>query len=220
MRRYLQQIGCFVALILVGSFFTLPAVHAQDITLVPEQIQVAAGSDIRFFGNNFGDKERVAWWTTDPSGAVLGGQYVRASGGYMEIVFAVPEDALGGRWAITAYGEETQSPVIATFDVAGRVPNPDDPNDFQAKVAPPAGPAGTQFMFAATGLDDNEDVSYWVTEPGGSVFATFPKGAVADETGRVDLTYTVPINAQSGTWVMTMQGYDSGVSRAVRFDVQ
>lgn len=220
--RQWPLLGAVIVWLLAGSLLPLSRIQAQTRTLTPERPTVEAGSTLRFFGENFVPRERVAWWTTSPGGVVLGGEWVDASreSGYFEIFFEVPETAEGGRWSLTAYGDVSQVPVITTFEVIGRTPDPNDPNEFQVRVAPPAGPPGTTFAFAATGFDDDEDVSYWVTEPGGTVYAAFPKGATANDDGRVDLTWQVPATAPRGTWVMTMQGYASGVARAVRFDVQ
>jgi len=221
MKRQWNIAGTVLMLLLAITLLPGTVVQAQTITLEPERPSVEAGSTLRLFGRNFERGERVSWWTTNPHGAVLGGERVEASrdSGYVEIFFEVPEDADSGRWFLTAYGEESQEPVIASFGVIGHDPDPNNPDDFQIKVAPPSGPAGTEFAFAAKGYDDNEEISYWITAPDGSIYAAFPKGADADETGRVDLTWQVPYDAPRGMWVMTIQGYDSTVARGIRFEV-
>lgn len=223
MKRQGPGAGILLALLLAVLVLPLPGVaRAQAITLEPEQLVVEAGSAIRFIGTNFQPGEKVGWWATAPDGVVLGGEEVRASRdrGYIEILFDVPSHALGGRWAMTAYGNLTQVPVIATFEVIGRAPEQVDPEDFDVKVAPPVGPPGTRFAFAATGFDEEEDVSYWITAPAGTVYAAYPKGETADNNGRIDFAWTAPFDAPRGVWVMTMQGYDSGVARGIRFEIR
>lgn len=221
MREHWRNIGLAVAVLL--ALLALPltsVVRAQGAEpgLRPAQPSVEAGATIRFIGENYRPEERVAWWATDPSQAVLSGEGVRTSSdsGYFEIFFAVPGNAQGGRWAMTAYGESSGILRIATFEVIGGTPGPEE---FQAKVAPPSGPAGTTFAFAATGYDDNETLSYWLTAPDGTVFAAYPKEAEADGNVRVDLQWTAPVDAPRGIWVMTIQGYDSRVARGIRFEV-
>ncbi len=221
MKRRWNIVGIIVTLLLAVTLLPISTTQAQSMTLAPERSSVEAGSTLRFIGRNFERGERVFWWTTNPSGAVLGGKQSEASRerGYVEIYLEVPEDADSGRWYLTAYGEESQEPVIASFMVIGYDPDPNDVDDFQIKVAPPTGPAGTEFAFAAKDYDDGEEISYWITAPDGSIYAAFPKGANADETGRVDLTWQVPYDAPRGIWIMTIQGYDSTVVRGIRFEV-
>lgn len=212
------MVTCLALLLIVTLLPSASIVQAQGAALRPTQPSVEAGATIRFIGENFELGERIGWWATDPAQGVVGGDDVGASrnDGSFEIDFDVPDDALGGRWAMTAYGKSSDILVVTTFDVLGREPGPEE---FQAKVAPPSGPAGTTFAFAATGFDDEETISYWITEPGGTVFVAFPEGAEADQDGRLDVEWTVPADAPRGAWIMTMQGYDSSVARGVRFEV-
>jgi hypothetical protein len=42
----------------------------------------------------------------------------------------------------------------------------------------------------------------------------------ADSKGVIAFRWSLPADAEPGRWVMTMQGYDSGVARAIAFDVR
>ncbi|MFL5807584.1 MAG: hypothetical protein ACJ8CR_38390, partial [Roseiflexaceae bacterium] len=103
------------------------------------------------------------------------------------------------------------------FDVMGSAPATAEP---QAAVAPLAGPPGTTFTFAALGYDEKEKVSYWFTGPDGQIHAAYPSGAQANRDGRVDINWTAPSDALIGTWVITIQGLDSNVARAVPFEIR
>ena len=205
--------------ILMALLLALPsAARAEGFTLGPTKPAVAAGQTIEFTGAGFTRGERVATWFTAPDQSVLSGGFANAGdAGRIEVGFKVPKDAIGGRWAITAYGGVSKTPVVATFEVQGR-----DPATVtaQAAVAPPSAPAGTTFAFAALGFESKELVSYWLTGPDSVIHAAYPEGARTNKDGRVDLTWTAPADALRGTWVITIQGLQSDVARAVPFQIQ
>src|SRR5262245_59583902 len=115
MARHIRIIGL---LALLPALLALPdAALAQSLTLAPEQPSVAAGQTLGFVGTGFKRDEKVAIWATAPDQTVIGGDFAYAKGdeGRIEFGFKVPEDAIGGRWAMTAYGLDTKVPVIANF---------------------------------------------------------------------------------------------------------
>jgi hypothetical protein len=209
-------------IILVAALLALlvpGAALAAEFTLAPTQPSVAAGQTITFTGAGFRPGERVVTWATAPDQAVVSGPYAGAEGaaGQISFLFSVPSHALGGRWAMTAYGLQSKTPVVAAFDVVGSSPATAEP---QAAVAPLTGPPGTTFAFAALGYDDKEDVSYWFTGPDGQIHDAYPGGAQANHDGRVDISWNAPGDALIGTWVITIQGLNSGVARAVPFEIK
>jgi hypothetical protein len=195
------------------------AVRAADLSLSPTQPSVEAGKTIDFVGEGFRPGERVVTWATTPEQAVIGGSYADSEGdaGRIAFSFRVPENAVGGRWAMTAYGLASKTPVVATFEVIGRAPDNASP---QAAVAPPSGPPGTTFAFAAFGYADKEKISYWFTGPDGKVYAAYPEEAGSNADGRVDITWASPQSAPPGAWVITIQGIKSNVARAVPFEIR
>ncbi len=217
MKRYSWILAAALAgtLALAGLLALAPRqTRAQSIHLQPEAPSVNAGERLRFAGHGFEPRERVDVWATDPQQGVVRGKYADADNqGYVTISFWVPVDAVGGQWVLTARGDRSAAPITVAFEVVGRAPQSET---FQAKVAPPGGLAGTTFMFAATGFDTDERVSYWITDPNGVIFQSFHRGTEADD-GRVDFSWTAPDDAQAGRWVMTMQGYDTNRARAVPF---
>jgi hypothetical protein len=212
--RTISIVAALLALLLI-----LPAgALAAGYTLEPAQPTVEAGQIITFAGGGFTPGERVVTWATAPDQAVIGGNYANAnSAGAIEFGFRVPSNALGGRWAMTAYGLASKTPVVAAFDVLGRSPDTANP---QAAVAPSSGPPGTTFAFAAFGYDGKEKISYWFTAPDGKLYAAYPERAKSDRDGRVDITWTAPGDAQPGAWVITIQGLQSNVARAVPFEIR
>jgi hypothetical protein len=218
MIRHTKIIG--PTIVLLALLLALPDLAlAAPFTLTPTQPSIAAGQTITLLGSGFTRDEQVAIWATAPDQTVISGNFEFAKGdaGEIDIGFQVPQDALGGRWSLTAYGFVSKTPVIATFEVQGRDPATATP---QAAVAPASGSPGSQFDFAALGFKKKEKVSYWFTGPDGVIHAAYPEGDRANSDGRVDLSWVSPADAIRGTWVMTIQGLTSGVARGVPFEIR
>ena len=214
-----RAIRVAAAVILGAALLALPrAALAADPALQPDQPAVDAGQAIAFSGSGFTPGERVVTWATAPDQAVIGGPYAGAQqdGGRIAFRFTVPQSALGGRWAMTAYGLASKTPVVAFFDVNGRAPDTATP---PAAVAPERGPRGTRFAFAAFGYEKRERVSYWLTGPDGKVHAAYPDSVTTTNEGRVDINWTAPADALPGTWVITIQGLKSNRARGVPFEI-
>src|SRR5436190_10406198 len=140
MARYTKIAGQIV--VLLGLLLALPnAALAASFTLTPAQPSIAAGQTMSFIGTGFTRGERVAIWATAPDQTVISGDFEFAEGaeGRIDIGFDVPQDALGGRWSLTAYGFVSKTPVITTFEVQGRDPATATP---QVSVAPASGAPG------------------------------------------------------------------------------
>jgi hypothetical protein len=205
-------------IVLLAVLLALPSA-ALAATLTPAQPGVAAGQTININGSGFTRGEQVAIWATAPDQTVIGGDFEFAKGdeGLIDIGFDVPDDALGGRWSLTAYGFISKTPVITTFEVQGRDPATATP---QATVAPMVGTPGTQFDFTALGYREKEKVSYWFTGPDGVIHAAYPEGDSANSDGRVDMNWQAPADAVRGIWVVTIQGLKSGVARGIPFEIR
>lgn len=218
MARHMKIAGPIVVLLML--LLALPsAALAASFTLTPAQPSVAAGQTININGTGFTRGEQVAIWATAPDQTVIGGDFEFANGdeGLIDIGFRVPDDALGGRWSLTAYGFISKTPVITTFEVQGRDPASARP---QATVVPTSGAPGSQFDFAALGFKTKEKVSYWFTGPDGAIHGAYPEGDSANSDGRVDLSWKAPADAIHGIWVITIQGLKSGVARGIPFEIR
>lgn len=206
-----------ISIVLLSLIVFVPRYsQAQDsMKLVPVVPGVQAGNKIRFIGTGFRRHERVDSWATDPTGAVLRGEYADSNGdGEVQINFRVPYDAIDGEWKITARGDQSRQTAWTAFDVYG---NPELSVDFIARASPPVGPAGSTFAFAANGYDRREKISYWITGPDGLIYETFHRGDQANRHGRVDIEWISPTDAAQGRWVITMQGFESSKARAIPF---
>jgi len=218
MARHMKIAGPIVVLLML--LLALPsAALAASFTLTPAQPSVAAGQTINIIGTGFTPGEQVAIWATAPDQTVISGdfEFAERDTGLIDVGFNVPQDALGGRWSLTAYGFISKTPVITTFEVQGRDPATAKP---QATVVPPSGAPGSQFDFAALGFKTKEKVSYWFTGPDGLIHDAYPEGDSANSDGRVDLRWRAPADAVRGIWVITIQGIKSGVARGVPFEIR
>ena len=210
-------IGIAVLALLVGVFGMPRTTQAQrDLVLIPSALTVRAGETIRCVGSGF-DDELVAYWATAPDQSVLGGGRNAAVDGQVTLDFAVPRDAMSGRWALTAYGLKSKTPVVATFEVLGQTSDTAVP---AASVEPAVAAAGTTLSFHAIGFKKREHISWWVTAPDTAIRDAGPEAMKADSKGAIAFRWTVPADARPGRWIMTMQGYDSGVARAIAFDIR
>lgn len=88
------------------------------------------------------------------------------------------------------------------------------PDNINAIVEPPEGPAGTTFAVTLFGFEPGEDVSVWLTFPDQAVQEA-PELGVADANGEVTLFGETPINVFTnegdppGVWALTGQGLSS-----------
>jgi len=210
-------ISIAVMALLAGVLAMPGTTQAQrDLVLTPSSLTVRAGETITCVGSGF-DDELVAYWATAPDQSVLGGGHEAAVDGQVILNFAVPRDAISGRWALTAYGLESKTPVVATFEVIGLAPDTTVP---AASVEPRVAAAGATLSFRATGFKKHEHISWWVTAPDTAIRDAGPEAVKADSKGVIAFRWSLPADAEPGRWVMTMQGYDSGVARAIAFDVR
>jgi hypothetical protein len=201
----------------VSLVVAVPARAQTAPALTANRTSLSAGEWIVFTGAGFTPNERVSVWSTAPNGVVLGGEFYRADpGGNVWFDRRIADDAIGGRWAMTAYGDLSKTPVIATFDVVGK---PIDQAAFLASASPASGPPGTVFSFVATGYDEKERISYWFTGPDGVVYDSYNQTERTDKDGEIELEWKAPESAVRGRWVVTIQGIKSAMARAIVFEI-
>jgi hypothetical protein len=214
-----RVVAITIALPLLALVWFIPhAGNASGTGMQPLTAAVNARQTIEFRGIGFIPNERVSIWATAPDQSVLGGEFFGANGvGEVAIRFRVPQNALGGTWALTAFGDQSRQPAIAEFAVNGQ---PQGVAAITGAVEPGSGPAGTRFFFFATGYRDRETVSYWITGPDGAIVAAYPSGAKANGDGRVDINWVSHTGAHGGIYVVTIQGLRSGVARGIPFEIR
>ena len=208
------------ALLLALAFvLVLPAgVRAEGLALTASASTVNAGDTVSFAGSGFIPGERVTTWATAPDQDVVSGDHDNANNeGRVTLSFRVPSNAVGGRWAFTAFGRIGREPVSTTFQVVGR-----DASNAPLLIAvePYASFPGGTFAFAARGFKSGEKISWWATDPKGDVYAARPESQKVTNDGRVDFKLTTERDAPRGVYVMTIQGYTSGTARAIRFEIR
>jgi hypothetical protein len=95
------------------------------------------------------------------------------------------------------------------------LPNLVRPDNVNATVEPPEGPAGTEFAVTLFGFEPGEDVSIWLTFPDDTVLEA-PELGRANDNGEATLFGEVPIavftteNDPVGVWALTGEGASSG----------
>ena len=122
-----RTIGAAIGILIGAALLALPsAASAAEPALQPGQPVVDAGQALAFSGSGFTPGERVVTWATAPDQAVIGGTYADAgqNGGEIAFRFSVPANALGGRWAMTAYGLASKVPWLVAFRIGGAAVHP------------------------------------------------------------------------------------------------
>jgi hypothetical protein len=192
------------------------------------------GTVFTFAATGFRRGETVAYWTSAPDGATVGGDDFRAGAngdGYATWTWRAPADAVGGTWLMVGHGvtsgveqvvrftigaaggpPATASPIVAP-PAAIPVPKPD------SNVEPRWGGPGATFAFYVTGLRPGERFVYWASSPDGRALGGEGFSGTVDITGRADLRWAAPQNAVAGPWLMVVYGLDSRQTRTVRFDI-
>lgn len=219
MSNFRKGIWIWLGLLAAIGLALAPAPVAMAAGLTPVEPTVKAGETATFVGTDFQANEMVTWWVTTPRGVVISDDDYDAqadNSGRVVARYSLPDNAEDGAWALTAYGRSSEMAASAPFTVVGGEGTPEP----LAAVSPPVGPPGATFSFFGADFNDDEPISYWFTGPDGAVAAAFPAEKNATDDGRVDFSWTSPVDAQSGQWVVTIQGVDSGRARAVPFMIQ
>jgi hypothetical protein len=89
----------------------------------------------------------------------------------------------------------------------------------ESGVSPAAAPPDTTFQFFATGFQAFEPVNYWVSLPDGNVVGDVRYEVEADAAGQADWSWKVPRRSIPGFWLMVGRGRESGIERAIPFEV-
>ncbi len=194
----------------------------------PISVQPAGGPPgtvFTFAATGFRRGETVAYWTTAPDGATVGGDDFTAGAngdGYATWTWQAPVDAVGGTWLMVGHGVTSGMEQVVRFTISAAggpppaalpVPEPD------SNVEPRRGGPGATFAFYVTGLRPGERFVYWASSPDGRALGGEDFSGIVDSTGRADLRWVAPQNAVAGPWLMVVYGLDSRQTRTVRFDI-
>jgi hypothetical protein len=205
---------------------------------------------------NYGQGEEIAYWANTPDGGVISTEartgvndrgndtkplLARANGyGEASIHWTAPENVIPGYYTMVFRGKQSGYEIVIPFVI-----HPDGwQTEVQTNVAPSAGPAGSEFLFLASGYegaptdrkrDDShgERVSYWFNTPSGEVIGTElrneksdygnntkPLLHFADGLGTVSIFWTAPADLAPGAYSIVIHGLSSHREVLINFTIR
>jgi hypothetical protein len=192
-------------------FFEVSGFEAFDIRMQPAS--GAPGTTFEFQATGFYADEEMDFWLTTPESRSrrfdqevdLTEEKLHAdANGMISWRWTAPANVQAGRWHMTARGEESRVERVIAFDIVRATPLPDP-----YSVTPRSGPPGTTFTFSISDMPTSR-AAYWVTAPDGTIYP--PEGVdrrswrvAVDDNGNATWNWTVPADAQSGTWLMVVR---------------
>jgi hypothetical protein len=186
-----------------------------------------SGSAFLLFGGGYAPNEGVSAWVTRPDGsstAIDSSLIAIDDTGFVQV--QVNSSGLpDGTYTAVAQGQQSGKIGAAAFRltrdfVAG--PGTPRPDSVNGSATPAEGPRGTIYQIRGQGLQANEAVEYWITDPLGA-YTLFPNLLRADSQGRIG--YEPPINLQAveqtapGVFGIHFRGLASGVRVDIYFTV-
>jgi hypothetical protein len=169
-----------------------------------------------FEGSGFEPGEKIGLYTTLPSGEVFGPPSTTeadATGKVKDVYVSTNRSVPQGVWATTLEGLTTHRKAIGYFKVTPFVQGDCSgiPAGTNMTATPNCAPAGSEFVFTATGFQPGEQVGRYYTTPigpginGNRFYITH-----ADETGTVkDVTFASYEDDYRGIWAATFEGVQS-----------
>jgi hypothetical protein len=186
----------------------------------------APGVTLEFFGNGYNSGELLDIWTERPEGSETYriADVTANRHGQARWKWTIPDDALEGEWIMVARGFDSRELRTIQYTVS-RLEPPKEEQPYG--VDPYRGPPGTTFNFYAEGFADGEMISYWLTMPDGTVIRTnnVPEKEAdekpADGTGRFEVSWTAPEDAQHGIWHLSVRPVNAEiVEKDHRYTIQ
>ncbi len=166
--------------------------------------------------SGFAPFEQVQYWFSDPTGAPLreGEVTTRTNASGIAVWYwDSPAYAMPGEWTITAIGTRQRLMVQGKLTITGTTGAAPG-----ASVTPDVAPIGTTLSFAADGFGRYEPLSWWLTAPDRSIVPGMVEQP-ASATGVYTWTWTIPLDAQAGTWQMILLGSASRREYRIPFTV-
>jgi hypothetical protein len=178
----------------------------------------APGTRFTFIFAGFKSREKVAVWYNTPEGKAsdkgIENLDKATQQGRVSWAWTAPKDGAIGTYQMVAQGLSSGIQQTLTFEVRTTKPQPPTGN-IEPKVARP----GTLLIFNANGFLINEDVNVWANTPDGKAFVVDLEQRHLND-GRVDSSWQLPTNAQTGHWQLVIHGYESGVEQVLDFEVR
>lgn len=193
--------------IIVAYFYTLPNANpyaSADTTLdvvtappppdpwiqvsvSPSSVQKGQALTISIQAGNVPSGGDVFTQVRDPSGAVA-----RTYAGTGEFRYVVPSDAWAGTWSVVSQVLDSGGSVLAQ-DSASFTVSASSYYYYVSVVEESVQPGGTIHLSVSTNYQNPGSIKVYLRDPSGSTLATWPGDSVPG-------SYTLPSDAQTGTW--------------------
>jgi hypothetical protein len=231
MKQRYRQNGTLVLVLLLLAIAVLPlsraSAQAETGTGTVDPSVGSPGTTFTFQAGGFGSSERIGIWLsridengelTEPLGDRVEDYRIFADvDGNLTWTWTAPDDVAGGEWRMIARGAVSRYEVIVPFVIERAAPAPPDTSWF---VEPPAGTAGTTFMFVGRSKHfiPGEQVGSWFIQPNGEPL-NVEQGMSVDPTGQIFRLWTAPPGAYGGVWVFRAVGISSGHNIDMTFTI-
>lgn len=208
-----------VILLLLPGIFMLPTQPAAAASGTVWPPQGETGTRFTYTATGFQPGERIDAWVTDPNGvsSTRYPSFEADAEGAAVWTWDAPPNAPLGWWTMAARGIRSNQRVSIPFEIVAATTS----QPLQG-VEPQSGGPGTTFTFYAAGFREDERVGTWLNAPDGTNIDLIPGDVPwiqVGDTGRISWSWTVPENAQSGTWRAMARGLASGREVMIPFDV-
>ena len=203
----------------VAISFTVEAPPAAQPSRTVTPSQGPQGTTFTVSVAGLKPNEEVGSWLNQPNGQRRDATpYLKADDiGGVVWSWTSPADAPAGRWQAVTRGKVSGSEVVLDFTVTGSN-QPTPAPSASGSVSPSSGPIGTQLAFRTEGFYPGETVAYWPTGPDGVPLAN-GDDLIADASGRVSFSWTVPPRALPGQWFVTARGDSTRREAIIPFTV-
>ncbi len=183
----------------------------QGIRMQPES--GGPGTTFAFVATGFHADEEMNFWLTgaktdqrrfDQEYDLVDKKLHADEQGSVQWEWTAPANIVEGTWHMTARGEESRIERIISFPIIR-----DDPLPLPYSVSPTSGAPGTTFTFTINDMPTSR-AAYWVTAPDGTIYPLDRSEYLdwrihVDDNGYASWTWTVPADAQRGTWTMIVR---------------
>lgn len=199
-----------------GSHITQAASTSGTSSVYPEV--GAPGDQFSFIASGFAKDEIVGIWINRPDGRVsiegIESQQKATQDGRVSWGWQAPNDAALGFWQMVAQGSKSGRQVVLSFELRKQAPQ-----QAASNITPSVGRGGTLFIFYASGFIIDEYVGIWANTPAGKAIEITPD-RWRNYLGRVDGSWSAPIDAQLGPWQIVLYGEQSRITQVLNFRIE
>jgi hypothetical protein len=178
------------------------------------------GAVLTFTATGYEPNEEIAFWVNTPNETVPpianGDDELFANrDGTVTWQWAIPIDAVAGRWTMVSMGRNNQMKQVIPFFVTQPGSGAGAP---EGTVEPSVAVPGSEFRFTSSGFKPEELINYWVTSPAGEVRSD-NRAIYADKAGNISFTWRSADSDLNGRWLMTIEGSKSVKQIQLTFEI-